>query len=370
MDQVMGVINLGNEFNTLNELTKNRCCASIPFGGRYRLIDFVLSNMVNSGIQDVAVFALENYRSLMDHLGTGKEWDLARKRGGLFILPPALDIADGGFKGDLQNFVSHLDYFHRGSQKYVLITGSNILCNIDYRQPFLFHQNVGADITVLYKQVQSQVGYTKCRQMEVRDDGWIESIEECPGTKDTGSVSMEMYIIEKSLLIDIIQSCVSRGKYEFVTDGIIKNLPKLKVYGYEHLGYTAAVHTVRDYYVNSMNLLKPEVWKDLFFQRSLIYTKVKDEPPAKYAASSKVENSLVANGCVIEGTVENSILFRGVTVKKGAYIKDSIVMQHSVIKENARLENVIIDKDVSLTGGRTLFGDTDTPLVIPKRKVM
>ncbi|WP_027415686.1 glucose-1-phosphate adenylyltransferase subunit GlgD [Aneurinibacillus terranovensis] len=376
MEQVMGVINLGNEFDRLNELTYFRCPASVPFGGRYRMIDFTLSNMVNSGIRDAAVLTLHKYRSLMDHLGTGKEWDLARKRGGLFILPPAFDVTSGVYKGDLQNFLAHLDFFRRGSQKYVLIAGSQIICNIDYCQPFLFHQNVGADITVLYKKIDpGAAGYEHCKRLEIGEGGRITAMETADGMTDSGkadisNVFMDMFLIEKSLLVDIIQTCVSQGKYDFLKDGISNYLNKLGVYGYEYQGYMAPVYSVQDYYRNSMNLLDPGIWNELFLRRRLIYTKVKDEPPVEYLEGARVENSLVANGCVIEGEVENSILFRGVKVRKGARIKNSIILQHCDIEPNARIEHAIMDKDASLTGGRMLAGTLDHPLVVAKRMVV
>jgi glucose-1-phosphate adenylyltransferase len=366
---VMGVISLCNEADRLQELTRFRCTASIPFAGRYRLIDVVLSNMVNSGIEDIAVFTGRKYRSLMDYLGSGREWGLDRKRGGLFILPYASVSSAGEYKGELHTFQSHLDYFHRGSQKYVLIAGSRVVCKIDYRQVIEYHQSTGADITVVYK--EREVGDSPAlREVSVQEDGKIAHMEERPGGTGGNGLSLDMFVIEKSLLLTMIEACVADGRFNFVRDGIIKNWNELKVYGYRHSGYTAVIDSIHDYYYESLHLLHPEVWESLFCQHSPIYTKAKDEPPVKYASGARVANSLIANGCIIEGTVENSILFRGVEVKKGAHIANSIVMQRCEIGENVAVRCTILDKDAKLTAGQMLLGDWEQPVVIEKRAVL
>ncbi|SEB61824.1 glucose-1-phosphate adenylyltransferase subunit GlgD [Paenibacillus sp. GP183] len=369
MKNVMGVINLVNEPDDLEELTYFRNLASVPFGGRYRLIDFVLSSMVNSGIDNVAVFTQHKYRSLMDHLGSGKQWDLDRKRGGLFVLPSVLDEPTGISRGDLFQFYSHRDYFYRGKEEFVMITRSHMVCNVDYRDAVRYHQDMQADITVLYKQIDEDVA-AKFRRLAVKDDGRVTVMEDHTGRLRTNNISMEMFIMSKALLLDMVESCLAQGYDHLVRDGIMKNIDKLSVYGYKFEGHLGIVNSVQGYYKHSMELLNPNIWRELFFQKNLIYTKVKDEPPARYLETAAAKNALIANGCIIEGKVENSILFRGVKIGKGAYVKNSIILQNCEIEENVIIENAILDKDVFISRGRVLTGDQKTPFIAAKTKVI
>ncbi|WP_309118567.1 glucose-1-phosphate adenylyltransferase subunit GlgD [Paenibacillus sp.] len=369
MKRIMGVINLINEPDRLEELTLGRCLASVPFGGRYRLVDFPLSNMVNSGIEDVAVFTHHKYRSLMDHIGSGKEWDLDRKRGGLFVLPSVLDIPSGISKGDLFQFFSHRDYFYRGRQEYVLVSRSHIVCNIDYRRVLERHEETGADITCVYHETDD-ADDAIYRKLTVEADGRITAMQDRTGRLDSRNVSMEMYLMSKSLLLDIVETCLSQGDDHLVRDGIMKNISRLNLYGYKHEGYTGIVNTIQSYYRHSMGLLKPELLRELFFQGAPIYTKVKDEPPTKYTESAGVSNSLVANGCVVEGIVENSLLSRGVKIHPGAVVRNCILMQNCEIGNNVVIEHAILDKDVSIDRGRVLSGATSAPYIAAKKKVI
>ncbi|WP_166241510.1 glucose-1-phosphate adenylyltransferase subunit GlgD [Paenibacillus turpanensis] len=370
MNSIMGVINLVNEWDHLEELTSARCPASVPFGGRYRLIDFVLSNMVNSGIDDVAVFSHNKYRSLMDHLGSGKEWDLDRKRGGLFVLPFIHDDAFSIPRGDLYQFYNHRDYFYRGPQEYVLVTRSHIICNIDYRDVLRQHLERGADITAVYTTME-QTDAAKYRKLEIDDNGRVTVIESEEGRLNSPCISMEMYLMKKSLLLDLVDTCLSQGYYHLVRDGIMKNVNRLHISGYRFDGYTAIINSIQSYYRHSMNLLQPSVLRELFFQpNSLIYTKVKDEPPARYMNEAIVKNSLIANGCTIEGRVENCIIFRGVKIHKGSVIRNSILLQNGEIQENVMVENAILDKDVFIDRGRVLSGALTAPFIASKKKII
>jgi len=371
MQNVMGIINLNNGQEFLKELTQCRPLAAVPFGGRYRLIDFILSNMVNSGMQNVGILVQDKYRALMDHLRSGKEWDLARKRDGLFILPPGKShYVSENERGNVEMFYNNLDYIESSRQQYVLIAGSHIICNLSYRKVFKFHQDVGADITLLYKEYNGDEELMESGIVDCQGNGRITDIAINSSRSLSRKVSLEMYIMKKDLLVALIKDCQARGGQDFITDIVIKNLDKLKIYGYSYKGYVARIDCVTSYYKHNMELLKPEKWEELFFKSGLVYTKVKDEAPVKYKENARVSHAMIGNGCIIEGRVENSILFRGVTVHKGAYIKDSIVMQRCDIAENAVIENVICDKNVQITSGRWLKGETDYPLVIEKGSVI
>ncbi len=371
MKNVMGIINVSRRDELLKDLTSLRCIASVPFGGRYRLIDFVLSGMVNSGIYNVGVFTLNKYRSLMDHLGFGKEWDLNRKRDGLFILPPPIHYPFGYYRGDLQNFFSHIDYFHRSTQEYVIITGSNIVCNINFNEAFQAHQESGADITVLYKEIaeQEEKNFEQCRRIVTGDDGQVLDMEDKPGRLKSNKVLMEMFIMKKSLFIEIIENSNKMEYSNLIRDGLIQNVNRLNIFGFHYAGYLGIINSVKNFYKHSMDLLKREVWQELFYKPGLIYTKVKDEPPTKYLEQARVTNSLISNGCLIEGRVENSILSRGVKVHRGACITNSIVMQRNEIGKNARIENTILDKEALVSEGKELIGTPGQPLLMGKKSI-
>ncbi|OIJ12490.1 glucose-1-phosphate adenylyltransferase subunit GlgD [Anaerobacillus alkalilacustris] len=366
--EIMGVINLDNEQEFLNELTYFRCGAAVPFGGRYRLIDFVISNMTNSGMIDIAVFTRRKYRSLMDHLGKGKAWDLDMKYGGLFILPPDWNDPTDISKGDLQHFHNNLDYFYRGKADYVLISGSQHIGNIDYKEVYEQHVKTGADVTLIHKKVDMlEPEHKQCQKLEVTPEGRVKKVT---NEEYNNNVYMNMYLINKKVLLQMLEHGIAHGATHFFNDCVVKELQNLNVQSFEYKGTHSVINSVQSYYKNSLRLLDPMYYRKLFFGEQTIYTKVKNEPPAKYLQGANVSNSLVGNGCIIEGTVENSILFRGVVVQKGAVVKNSIIMQRCEIKEGSIVENVILDKDVSLSEGKRLIGNEHLPFVIPKRKVI
>ncbi len=369
---MMGIINMNENEDYLGEITRYRPLAAVPFGGRYRLVDFTLSNMVNSGIDNVGIFIQHKYRSLMDHLRSGKEWDLARKRDGLFILPPAYaKLPMQMHRGDVENFYANIDYIAQSRQKYVVISGANLVCNFDFREVLDYHKRTGAEITVMYCDAANRSqDFSQAHALEVDATGRITDISEFEVEKGCSKLAMEVIVMEKELLVNLIKECISRGDYDFVKHCIIRNCQRLKIFGFHHPGYFGRIISLQSYFQHSMALLQPAIWRELFFKSGLIYTKVKDEPPSKYTAAGEVMNSLVAGGCHIEGKVENSILFRGVKVHKGAHIKNSIIMQQGVIEGGAVIDGVICDKSVRVSAGKQLKGESSYPLVIKKGRVI
>ncbi len=367
---LMAIINLNEPEEQLYELTQHRPLAAVPFGGRYRLLDFILSNMVNSGITNIGILLQYKYRSLMDHLRSGKEWDLARKKDGLVFLPPAARPRNFVYGSDVENLHSNIDYVSYSRQKYAVIAGSSFVCNINLTPVLDFHRKFGADITVVYAGCEiASSAADGAVTLTLDEDNRVIDMEVDPVSTQKRKIAMGMYMMERTLLIDLVRDAVSHGGYDFVKHCLIRNLDKLKVFGYPHNGYAARIFSLQSYFQHNMDLLNPAVWRELFFEGGLVYTKVKDEPPSKYTGAS-VRNSLVAGGCLVEGTVENSILFRGVVVEKGAYIKNSIVMQKSKVQAGAILEQVICDKNVSIKPGRQLKGECNYPLVIKKGTVV
>ncbi|KAB2338927.1 glucose-1-phosphate adenylyltransferase [Cytobacillus depressus] len=334
-NRLLGVIDATTYQEELEDLMIHRSLGAIPFAGRYRLIDFVLSNMVNSDIESVAIFPKFQYRSLMDHLGSGKNWDLDRKRDGLFFFPsPTLEGTQRNGIGSFNHFAANLDYFYQSKQEYALIANCFTVFNMDFRPVLDRHIHSGCDIT------------------EIRQHG----------------KSLEMYLVKTSFLIELIKS---RGAtrytcmYDVVTD---LNHPFL-ICSYEYEGFAERIDSIQKYYQVSMDLLQPQNWKKLFWQDRPIFTKVKDEPPTKYLNSAFVQHSMIANGCQIKGSIENSIISRGVKIGKGTVIKNCIIMQKSQIADNCFLESVIIDKDVKVESGTVLTGSSGSPVVIRKGTV-
>ncbi|WP_256757118.1 glucose-1-phosphate adenylyltransferase subunit GlgD [Cohnella sp. WQ 127256] len=366
---MMGVINLIHEADEMEALTANRCLATVPFGGRYRLIDFALSSMVNSGIPKVAVFAHRKFRSLMDHLGSGSNWDLHRKQSGLFVLPPSMEDQTDFGRGDLYHFYRNRDYFSRSSMEYVVISRSHMVCNVDFAKVLDQHRETGADITVVCKEsLEGTPGLA--RKAKVNAAGRIVEMQDHFGRLDSDIVSMEMYVLSTELLLDLVETSLAQGRDHFVRHSILPRLNELQVHAYMHGGVLGVVNNIAAYYQHSMELLQPGVWNELFFKPGSIYTKVKDEPPTHYRNGADVTHSLVANGCDIEGTVTNSILFRGVKVASGAVVRNSIVMQNGIIGVNGSLENCILDKEVEIRAMQQLRGSTEMPFIALKRKVI
>lgn len=368
MNTMMGLINLENEHHFFHELTYFRNGASIPFAGRYRMIDFTLSNMVTSNIEEVAIFTRTKYRSLMDHLGTGESWELDRRNGGLFILPPDWNDPTDISKGDLQFFHNNRDYFHRGKSSHVLVSGSQFIANTNYQEAFKFHLERDADITLISTNVNElKPEHDPNFRIEEDEEGWVKDIT---NDKKNHQLFTGVYIIKKQVLMELVDQCIAHHQDHFFIHGIKERQYGLKIQNYQYNGYSAFVNSIESYYRHNMNLLTEENYQKLFYKPPFIRTKIGNQPPAKHRYEASVKKSLLANGCVIDGNVEGSILFRGVSVKEGATIKNSIIMQRCTIEEGVHLENVILDKDVHVTANQKLIGSQDKPYVIAKRQVI
>lgn len=368
MKDIMGIINLIENEDKIKDLTHNRPIATIPIVGRYRVIDFPLSNMVNAGIRNVGIYTRGKSQSLMDHLATGKDWDLDRKIDGLFILNPIIDFNNIKIsKGDIESFRSHLDYLKNSRQRYVVISRSYMVCNVDYKEAVNYHKETGADITIIYKRIERDIDrFNDCDTLNLDKKGNVISVGSNLGDKRNHNISMEIYIMKKDLLLDIIQDSINKGDCEYLKQAVFASMKNLHVNAYSYDGYLSCINSIQNYYKTSIELLNVDVSKQLFYKNRLIYTKVKDEPPTKYCQNSNVSNSLIANGSIIEGVVDKSVIGRRVKIGKGTVVKNSIIMQKCNIGENCYLENVILDKYVKISDGKILSGDKDYPFVIKK----
>jgi glucose-1-phosphate adenylyltransferase len=355
---------------------------SVPFGARYRLIDFPLSNMVNSGISSVGVITKSNYQSLLDHLGAGGEWDLSRKTGGLRLLPPygnsANSVASGGlYRGRLEALANVIRFIENAPVEYIVMSDCDVIANIDFKAVLDEHEKKGADITVVYgtgSYNAEELGTKTILNINQDNRVYDVLIRPEPGAVDNAdddgnavvNASMNMFVMGKEFLLDIVKQSASRNLYNFEVDIMQHRCKEFKIYGYKYDGYYSQIDSLISYHKANMELMNLENRTAVFNPDSPIYTKIRDEAPAKYGLRACVTNSLIADGCVIEGSVENCVLFRGVKIDKGAVVKNSIIMQDSVINKKCEMNYVIADKDVSVGSYRPLIGTQDYLVFVNK----
>lgn len=371
--QCMGLINLDKKGNpNINILNYARPLASTPIAGRYGIIDFVLSNMVNSGITNVGIYAKEKYRSLTDHLGSGKDWDLSRKKGGLYIFSPENTKYNNnyGFRsGDVYSILANIDYIERSTEEYILIAPGYMLCSMDYKDAIKYHQESKNDITVLYKHVDNaDEDFLSCMTLNIDNNNRVLNIGTNIGAFPSANISMETYIMKRTDFIKCIYKIASLGTHAYFEDYIKKELPNIQVGAYEFKDYLKCINSIQSYAQCSKEMLKKEVSTELFNSERKIFTKDKSQAPTIYMKNADVRNSFVATGCKIDGTVENCTLFRKVEIGKGAKIKNCVIMQNCKIEPGVVLENVIFDKNVRISKDKELKGDKDYPMVIEKNQ--
>lgn len=370
--KALGLIFPNSYDNWVPELVNVRLMASIPFASRYRMVDFVLSSMANSGIDNISVIVKNNYHSLMDHLGSGREWDLVRKNGGLNIFPPFMESDSRAYVGRAGALANTLDFLRSQKEKYVVMTDSHIAVNFDFGKMIDAHIASGADVTVAYNEQELPANYLY-HEANDRDyyytlginDGRVEKILINAKDKGVQNFSMNMYVIDRELLIDLINAASLRGQEFFERDVLIPQLGKLNVQAYKYDGYLARITGMKSYFDENMKLLD-DYNIDALFEGAPIYTKVRDDNPTRYIDGAKVKNTMAADGCVIEGEVENCVLFRGAKVAKGAVVKNCVLMQDTVVEAGANMEYVITDKDVVISAGKELKGNDSFPVYIPK----
>ena len=362
---IVGIVFSNSYDECLPELTGLRTMGSVPFAGRYRLIDFTLSNMVNAGIEDVGVITKANYHSLMDHIGTGKPWDLSRKTKGLIILPPYSTAEQGGNDDKIASLKGIMGFINRANEEYVLLSDCNTISNIDIEALTEYHTEKNSDITVVYKHGQIP-SLSDVLVLDLDEDGRAKQIDVTPVTKKTGNYSLSVMFMKKSLLERFMNEAISKRYTDFETDLIQRNVKKLNIYGFEAKGYSATIDSLSTYFKASMELLDINNCNELFNSERPVYTKTRDDMPSTYGIGSNVKNSLVANGCIIDGEVENSIIFRGVRIEKGAVVRNSIVMQESFVASGSSLDYVIMDKIAVITPNRNLSGAENYPFYIGK----
>lgn len=360
----MGLILADNKKISLGELSGPRALSAMPFAGRYRIIDFVLSNMVNTGINNVGVLTYNKYKSLMDHLGTGAAWSLDRKNDGLHILPPYVNSEATNIAGD-EEMAGIIDFLRTSRSTYVIVANSNVVLNTTFDDFIKSHQDNNADISIMYNRDGTKFG-NPSYIIDVDNDGFVKDMLYNPQKSASNRSSLGIICVRRDLLIDLIAKQMAHGASHFGVHSFVKMFDELKVYAYEYSGIALRINSVKTYFDASMNLLDETIRNDLFWNGEPVYTKVKDEAPTLYFNNAQISNAIVSDGCRIYGSVEESVLFRGVTISKNTTIKNCIIMQDAHISENCHLENVILDKNAIVRPGIRLVGHRDFPVVIGK----
>ncbi len=372
----LGIIFPNSYDSLVPELTSERSMASIPFASRYRLVDFVLSSMVNCGIGNVSLIVRKNYHSLMDHLGSGREWDLARKNGGLNIVPPFANKTVNVYNGRVEALTSILEFLKTQKEKYVIMSDANIAMNYDFNALIDAHIEKGADVTMSYTEepvpegmLTQQNGGSLYYAIEMDGEGRVTRIKTNPIDEGVQNYSMNIVIVEREKLIEMVREAHIQGYNYFERDILAQSLDEIKVYGYKYDGYTARITDTRSYFRENMKLLEEENL-DALFSGNTIYTKIRDDNPTRYINGSRATNTMAADGCIIEGDVENCVLFRGVRIGKGAKVRNCVLMQDTKVGENCELDYVISDKNVTITDGQSMRGTDTFPVYVMKSQIV
>ncbi len=367
---VSGIVFANVNDNLLKKLTSRRSIAAIPFGARYRLIDFALSNLVNAGVTSVGIITKENYRSLMDHVGNGSHYELDRKNGGIYILPPYLTSGVKRYSGTVDALYGAKDYIKRCGSEFIVLYNSDVLMNVDLSKALDYHIEKKADITVLYSNNELSQENRDNLHLTLDENSRVKKISCESGPNENAFCAIGVTIISRKLLLNLTYDAYDNGLLNFNRDVLINKVSSLNIYGYEHNGYVCLMNGIDTYYNASMDLLKPEVRHQLFDKNHPIFTKTRDDMPTRYGTKSVVSNSLIADGCIIEGTVNNSIIFRGVKVEKGAVVDNCILMQETSVGKNTNLSYVISDKNGTISENMVLKGTPQKQVFVKKNEAV
>lgn len=363
--RAVGMILAGGNSHRMKELSNKRAIAAMPIAGSYRSIDFALSSMANSHIQKVAVLTQYNSRSLNEHLSSSKWWDFGRKQGGLFVFPPMV-TADNSFwyRGTADAISQNLDFLKRCHEPYVVIASGDGIYKLDYAKVLEYHISKKADVTIVCKEVDGDEDVTRFGVIKMNEDSRIEEFEEKPMSVTSHTISCGIYVIRRRQLIELIEKSAEEGRFDFVKDVLIRYKNIKRIYGYKIDGYWSNIASVESYYKTNMDFLNPEVRNYFFRQYPSVYSKVDDLPPAKYNPGSEVKNSLVSSGSIINGYVENSVLFKKVFVGENCVIKNSVILNDVYLGDNVHIENCIVESRDTIRANSYHIGENGVKIVV------
>ncbi len=367
--RAVGLILAGGNSYKMRDLTRKRAVAAMPMAGSYRAIDFVLSNMSNSHIQKVAVLTQYNARSLNEHLNSSKWWDFGRKHGGLYVFTPTI-TADNGYwyRGTADAIAQNLDFLKRCHEPYVIIASGDAVYKLDYNEVLEYHIEKKSDITIVCKKLDSMEEASRFGTMKMDQDMRVHEFEEKPMVANSSMISTGIYVIRRRLLIELLEHCAQEDRHDFVTDVLIRYKNLKKIYGYEIKDYWSNISTVESYYQTNMDFLKPEVRNYFFRELPEVYSKASDMPPVKYNPGSVVKNSIVASGSIVNGTVENSILFKKTFIGNNCIVKNSIIFNDVYIGDNTYIENCIVESRDTIRANTRHVGEDKIKVVVEKNE--
>lgn len=354
--KALGIILAGGNSSRMQNLSDKRAISAMPVGCSYRSIDFALSNMTNSNVQTVAVLSQYNARSLNEHLNSSKWWNFGRKQGGLYVLTPTVTTGNSWwYRGTADAMWQNIDFLKERHEPYVIVASGDCVYKLDYNKVLDYHISKQSDITVVcVKHPEDDINRFGVVQLDV--NGQITGFEEKPMVAKSNIASTGVYVIRRRVLIELLERCNEEGRYNFVTDVLIRYMGLKRIYGYVMEGYWSNIASVESYYQTNMDFLKKDVQDYFFRQEPQIYSKAYDLPPAKYNAGSDVKNSLIASGCIINSKVEHSVLFKKVFVGNNSVIKNSIILNGAYIGDNVHVENCIVESNETLLSGSTYIG--------------
>ena len=367
--RAVGIILAGGNSHKMRELTQRRAIAAMPVAGSYRAIDFALSNMSNSHIQKVAVLTQYNARSLNEHLNSSKWWDFGRKQGGLYVFTPTI-TADNGYwyRGTADAIYQNLDFLRKCHEPYVIISSGDAVYKMNYNKVLEYHIQKKSDVTVVCKRLGADEDASRFGTLKLNEDMRIEEFEEKPMLATSNMISAGIYVIRRRLLIDLIEHCAEEERHDFVTDILIRYKNLKRMYGYEIKDYWNNISTVEAYYRTNMDFLKPEVRRYFFREYPEVYSKVSDQPPAKYNPGAIVKNSLVGSGSIINKHVENSVLFKKTFVGNNCVIKNSVILNDVYLGDNTYIENCIVESRDTIRANTRHVGANGVKVVVEKNE--
>lgn len=365
--RAIGIILAGGNNHRMRELSQKRAIAAMPIAGSYRSIDFALSSMSNSRIQKVAVFTQYNSRSLNEHLSSSKWWDFGRKQGGLYVLTPAVTADNSNwYRGTADAIYQNLHFLKNSHEPYVVIASGDGVYKMDFNKLLEYHIEKKADITVVCREMEPEINVERFGTVKMNEDCRIEEFEEKPIVAKTNTVSCGIYVIRRRQLIEMIERCAEEDRYDFVRDILIRYKDMKRIYGYKITDYWRNIASVDDYFNTNMDFLKPQVRDYFFKQYPEVYSKVDDLPPAKYNVGAQVKNSLISSGCIVNGVVEDSVVFKKAYIGNNCYIKNSIILNDVYIGDNTHIENCIVESRDTIRANSYHVGEDGIKIVVER----
>lgn len=367
--RAIGIILAGGNNSKMRELSQKRAIAAMPIAGSYRSIDFSLSNMSNSHIQKVAALTQYNARSLNEHLSSSKWWDFGRKQGGLFIFTPTVTSDNSWwYRGTADAIFQNLSFLKNSHEPYVVIASGDGIYKLDFNKVLEYHIAKRADVTVVCTEVQGSDDTSRFGVLKMNEDSRIEEFDEKPMVSTSNTISTGIYVIRRRQLIELIEKCAQEDRHDFVKDILIRYKNLKRIYGYKIDTYWSNISTAESYFKTNMDFLKPEVRDYFFRQYPSVQSKIDDLPPAKYNPGSEVKNSLISSGCIINGYVENSVLFKKVFVGNNCVIKNSIILNDVYLGDNTHIENCIVESRDTIRANSYYCGEDGIKIVVEKNE--